>query len=176
MTEPIAMDTARVTIDVASARTVHAMELWGAAAMERIARQLGFPLPPRARAAGSGALRAIRVEPAVWLLDGVDLDSAAIETVLGEDGALTAIGGGLVRVRLTGPGWRALLMANAVFDAEDPVFAEGCVAATIIDHVAVRMHVIDAETCEVFVPASFATGLVHSWSEAARTMALLQRV
>lgn len=168
-------DPAGVTIDVARAATVHALEIWGAEAIGRVAASLGFALPTRGRTAGDDSVRAIRVEPAVWLLDGPALNPAAIAETLGDEGALTAIGGGLVRVRMIGPDWRALLMADGVFDAEDPAFAPGCAAATIIAHVAVRLHVIDAQTCEVFVPASFAPGLVRSWSEAARTLALLGR-
>jgi len=164
---------ARTTIDVGSASAVHALEIWGGDAAGRVAALIGFALPPAGRTAGGGTLRAIRVEPLVWLLDGAALDPAAIEAVLGDDGALTAIGGGLVRVRIAGPDWRALLMADGVFDVEDPGFAPGCAAATIVAHVAVRLHVLDAETCEAFVPASFATGLVRGWSETARIATLL---
>lgn len=166
-------EAARPAIDATSAKNVHALELWGAGAVPRLAALLGFPLPPPSHANGGERLRAIRVEPAVWLLDGPDLDTAAIETALGEDGALTAIGGGLVRVRIVGPGWRALLMADGLFDAEDPAFAPGCAAATIMAHVPIRLHVLEADTCEAFVPASFAEGLLHRWHESARTLALL---
>jgi heterotetrameric sarcosine oxidase gamma subunit len=110
-----------------------------------------------------------------WLLDGPRLDPVVITETLGEGGAITAIGGGLVRVRITGPAWRALLMTDGVFDAEDPAFSAGRAAATIIARVAVRLHVIDAEICEVFVPASFADGLIHSWSDSARTIGILGR-
>jgi heterotetrameric sarcosine oxidase gamma subunit len=168
-------DARRVTIDFASASAVHALEIWGAEAVGRVAALLGFPLPPSGRTAGNDHLRAIRVEPAVWLVDGAGVDPAGLAEALGDDGALTAIGGGLVRVRITGPDWRALLMAEGVFDAEDPAFAPGCAAATIIAHVAVRLHVIDAETCEAFVPASYATGLIHGWSEGAKALASLGR-
>lgn len=164
-------DTSRVTIDVASAAGVHAMEIWGRDAVDRLTARLGFALPPAGRTAGDDGLRAIRVEPATWLLDGANLDPARIAQALGDDGALTAIGGGLVRVRIGGPDWRALLMADGLFDAEDPAFGPLCAAATLIAHVAVRLHVIDDQTCEAFVPASFATGLLSSWSRTARQIA-----
>jgi heterotetrameric sarcosine oxidase gamma subunit len=168
-------DASHVTIDAASAAHVHVVEIWDADAAARLAGSLGFPLPPPGRTAGDERLRAIRVEPMAWLLDGPQLVPVAIAETLGEGGAITAIGGGLVRVRITGPAWRALLMTDGVFDAEDPTFSAGCAAATVIAHVAVRLHVIDAEICEVFVPASFADGLIHSWSDSARTIGILGR-
>ena len=128
-------DGQRTTIDVGSASGICALELWDAAAAERVAARLGFALPGPGRAAGDDVLRALRVEPLVWLLDGPGVDAAAIGQALGDDGALTAIGGGLVRVEIVGPQWRALLMADGLFDAEDPAFAPGCVAATLIAHV-----------------------------------------
>jgi hypothetical protein len=47
-----------------------------------------------------------------------------------------------------------------------PDFAPGCSAATIIDHVAVRLHVVSEDVCDVYVPASFSAGLVHFWHDA----------
>lgn len=166
MTEP----ALHATIDVAAAMQVHALELWDRAAADRLAVVLGFTLPPPRRAAGDASLVAIRVEPAVWLLDGPALVPEAVEVALGDGGALTAIGGGLVRVRLSGTGWRALLTADGVFDAENPDFDAGSVAATIIAHVAVRLHVVDDMTCDAYVPASYATGLIHGWAEAAKVL------
>jgi heterotetrameric sarcosine oxidase gamma subunit len=115
------------------------------------------------RSAGNETLRLIRYEPTVWLVEG---DATALPAILGEDGALTAIGGGVVRVRLSGPGWRTLLMEGGVFDAENAAFASGCSAATTIDHVAVRLHVVSEEMCDAYVPASFSAGLVHFWQDA----------
>jgi heterotetrameric sarcosine oxidase gamma subunit len=89
---------------------------------------------------------------------------------LGDDGALTAIGGGVVRVRLSGAGWRALLMEGGVFDAEDPSFAPGCSAATIIDHVNVRLHVVADDACIAYVPASYSADLLHFWNVAGQTL------
>ena len=57
-----------------------------------------------------------------------------------------------------------------MFDAESPAFAPGCSAATIIDHVAVRLHVVSDEACDAYVPASFSAGLIHFWTQAAATL------
>lgn len=73
--------------------------------------------------------------------------------------ALTAIGGGIVRVALSGPGWRRLLMEGGVFDAESQPFGPGCGATSIIDHANVRLH--------CYVPTSYAHDLVTFWQLAA---------
>ncbi len=113
-------------------------------------------------------LALIRFEPTVWLVEG---DAAPLAAILGNDGALTAIGGGIARVRIAGPGWRTLLMQGGVFDAESPAFAQGCSAATIIDHVAGRLWVERDDACLVYVPASYAVGLIHFWEQALPSLA-----
>lgn len=144
---------------------LHAMEIWsdprGVAA--RCEAVLGIALPPMGRSATRGNLALIRFEPAVWLVEG---DAAPLGAILGDDGALTAIGGGIARVRIAGPGWRALLMEGGLFDAETPAFAAGCGAATVIDHVAVRLFVESDAACLAYVPSSYATGLIEFWRAA----------
>jgi len=159
-----------VTITVLPAAPLHALEIWSSPTQvaARFSAAIGFALPATGRSAGSDALRLIRYEPTVWLVEG---HAAPLATILGEDGALTAIGGGVVRVRLSGPGWRVLLMEGGVFDAEGPGFATGCSAATIIDHVAVRLHVVSEHACDAYVPASFSAGLLHFWREALGSIA-----
>ncbi len=139
-----------------------ALEIWSnpADVAKRFEQATGFALPRNSTSAGSDALRLIRFEPTVWLAEG---DVSHLPEILGEDGALTGIGGGVVRFRLSGDGWRALLMEAGVFDAETPDFALHCSAATIIDHVAVRLHVVKDDACDVYVPASYSAGLLHFW-------------
>ncbi len=158
-----------VTIAALPAAPLHALEIWSnpAEVAERFKAATGFALPPSGRANGSDAMRLIRFEPTVWLVEG---DAAALPSVLGEDGAITAIGGGIVRVRLSGPGWRSLLMEGGVFDSEAPGFAPGCSAATIIDDVNVRLHVETENACVAYVPASYSTGLIHFWETASSTL------
>jgi heterotetrameric sarcosine oxidase gamma subunit len=154
-----------VTITALPAAPLHALEIWSnpAAVAQRLKEALGIDLPVMGRSNGSDALRLIRYEPTVWLVEG---NASALSDILAEDGAVTAIGGGIVRVRLSGTGWRRLLMEGGVFDAESPNFATGCSAATIIDHVAVRLHVVNATTCDAYVPLSFSKGLMHFWEQA----------
>ena len=158
-----------VTITRLPAAPLHALEIWNnpRGFATRFEAATGFALPRLGTSGGTDALRLIRYEPTVWLVEG---DATALPAVLGEDGALTAIGGGIVRVRLSGDGWRTLLMEGGVFDAESPAFATGASAATIIDHVAVRLHVVSDDACDVYVPASFSAGLIHFWEQAAKTL------
>ena len=158
-----------VTIAALPAAPLHALEIWSnpGEVAQRFEASIGFALPPSGRASGSDAWRLIRFEPTVWLVEG---DASALLAVLGEDGALTAIGGGIVRVRLSGPGWRSLLMEGSVFDAETPGFAPGCSAATIIDHVNVRLHVENADACIAYVPSSYAADMIQFWKTVSNTL------
>lgn len=158
-----------VTITPLPAAPLHAVEIWSnpAEVARRCEAKLGFALPAMGHSAGDGTLRLIRFEPTVWLAEG---NISALGEILGDDGALTPVGGSIVRVRLSGSGWRALLMEGGVFDAENPAFTTGCSAATIIDHVNVRLHVLSEDGCIAYVPASFSAALLHFWGEAARTL------
>ena len=163
MTEMTA--TTGLTITQLPAAPLYAVEIWSnaAAVAARAQKALGFALPPMGQSASTAALSLMRFEPTVWLAEG---DVSALADVLAGDGAVTAIGGGIVRVRLAGPGWRELLMEGGVFNAEAACFAPGATAATIIDHVGVRLHVESADACVAYVPASFASSLQHFWQEA----------
>ncbi len=134
------------------------LELWGdpQPAGARIAHALGHRLPAAGRA--DGAL--LRLGPATWLVEG---DCTALADALGDDGALTAVGGGMVRVRISGAGWRAALMEGGLFDAENPSFAPGCVATTVIEHVTLTLRVESAQACLAYVPASQAQDLLDFW-------------
>ncbi len=158
-----------VTIAVLPAAPLHALEIWSnaPAVAKRFQAAAGFALPRMGKSSGTEMLRLIRYEPSVWLVEG---DATALTAILGDDGALTAIGGGIVRVRLSGKGWRTLLMEGGVFDAENPAFAPGCSAATIIDHVAVRLHVVNEDACDMYLPASHSAGLIHFWEAAAGSL------
>ncbi len=158
-----------LTITALPAAPIHVFEIWSNAAdvAQRFEAASGFALPAIGRSSGTNALTLIRYEPTVWLVEG---DVSGLSEVLGEDGALTAIGGGIVRVLLKGQGWRTLLMEGGVFDAESPNFSIGCSAATTIDHVNVRLHVLSETSCLAYVPLSYSAGLIHFWEEAARDL------
>ena len=158
-----------VTITVLPAAPLHLLEIWSnpKEVANRFEAATGFALPRTGRSAGTSALRAIRFEPTAWVIEG---DTGVIAAVLVKDGALTAIGGGITRVRLSGSAWRTLLMEGGVFDAESLEFAPECSAATIIDRVNVRLHVVSHDSCDAYVPASFSAGLIHFWQVAAKSV------
>lgn len=160
-----------VSITVLPAAPLHALEIWSNPAFvaQRFKKAFGFTLPAMGRSDGNDALRLIRYEPTVWLVEG---DASALSGILADNGALTAIGGGIVRVRLLGKGWRTLLMEGGVFDAESPNFTTGCGAATIIDRVNVRLHVVNETTCDAYVPLSYSEALIHFWETAALNLEL----
>ena len=159
-----------ISITPLPAAPLHALEIWSnaPAVAKRFETATGFALPSLGTSRGNAALRLIRYEPTVWLVEG---DASALSHILADDGALTAIGGGIVRVRLSGKDWRTLLMEGGVFDAESPNFATGCSAATIIDHVAVRLHVVSEMICDAYVPLSYSKALIHFWRQAAGSLA-----
>ena len=159
-----------VTITPLPAAPLHALEIWSnpGAVAKRFNAATGFALPAMGQSSGTDTLRLIRYEPTVWLVEG---DASALPTILSENGAVTAIGGGVVRIRLSGKGWRTLLMEGGVFDAENPDFTSGCSAATIIDHVNVRLHVLSEDVCDAYVPLSYSKGLFEFWKVAAGNLA-----
>lgn len=116
-------------------------------------------------------LRALKVEPRRWWLIGAAAQADAFAASLGDAGALAPIGGGLVRATLSGPGWRELLTISGIFNVEDPAFALGDFAATVIHHVAVRIAPTSDTGCEVYFASSYAPGLVELWQRAIRVAA-----
>ncbi|WP_430444971.1 hypothetical protein [Sphingorhabdus contaminans] len=158
-----------VTVSILPSAPLWALEIWSNpdAVAARFKAATGFALPQMGSSGGSEAFRLIRYEPTVWLVEG---DASALPSILADDGALTAIGGGIVRMLLSGKGWRRLLMEGGVFDAESPAFTTGSSAATIIDHVNIRLHVHSDDACLAYVPLSYARGILHFWEEAAKAL------
>lgn len=157
--------TESTSITALPAAPLHALEIWSdpQAVATRIEKALGLALPAMNRSAGNAATTLLRYEPTVWLVEG---DVTVLADTLGDDGALTAIGGGIVRMRLAGPHWRELLLEGGVFDTGKAAFPVGATAATVIDHVGVRLHAQSDEACIAYVPSSYAESLHHFWEEA----------
>ena len=114
-----------------------------------------------------GDVARLQDEPRRWWLLGPGARTTAIEIAIGDHGALAPIGGGLVRAKLSGPGWRSLLMICGLFDAEDPSFSTGAVVSTMIHHIAVRIAVTSVDSCDVYYTASFAPAMLDHWTKAA---------
>lgn len=157
------------TITVLPAAPLHVLEIWSnpSKVAARFEAALGAPLPKLGSSLRLADLLLIRYEPTVWLVEG---EIGGLADIMGPDGSVTAIGGGLVRVRLSGNGWRSLLMAGGVFDAESTDFVAGCSAATLIDHVGVRLYAESDDACLAYVPLSYAHDMVHFWNSAAKSL------
>ena len=140
MTDP------RVSISIAPAGDVDVLDMW----------EDGDPL--------LDGVRAMQVEPHRWWLVDAGSKIEAITKALGDKGAITPIGGGLMRATLAGPGWRSQLMISGVFDAENPTFKPGDCAATIIGHASVWIDVISDETAHVYFAASLRGDMEQLWS------------
>ena len=139
MTEPA------VTITAAPAGDVIVLDLWAGT------------LP------ALGEVAIMQVEPQRWWLFGPGSALAEIEAALGENGALTPIGGGLMCATLTGPAWREQLMISGLFDAEDPAFGPGQSAATRLHHAPVWIDVLSEDAANVYFPASLLDDMRHLW-------------
>lgn len=155
-----------LSITALPAAPLHVLEIWNDApgVAKRFAKSYGASLPIQGSSLKLPSMQLIRYEPTVWLVDG---EIGSLAEILGTDGSLTMIGGGIVRVRLSGAGWRSLLMEGGVFDAESEDFSAGCSAATVIDHVNVRLLVESEDACLAYVPLSYAHDMVHFWTVAA---------
>jgi len=68
-------------------------------------------------------------------------------------------------VSLSGARWRDLVMDSGLIDAEDPAFAAGTVAVTVLCHARCVLHVRAATLCDIYVPASYAQHCLSSWRE-----------
>lgn len=143
------MTETRVTLAMAPAGDVVALDLWD--------RGLP-PNPPTGRI--------LRIEPQRWWLIDTAPHTPAIAANIADRGALSPIGGGLVRATFTGPGWRALLSVSGWFDSENPAFGPGQVAATTIHHVPVWIVPVSDSVCEVYLPSSYAATLADLWTRA----------
>jgi heterotetrameric sarcosine oxidase gamma subunit len=146
------------------------LELWD--------RAPGLALPAPLRAAHTADGRLIWIEPDTVLLRAPLADLAPAQTRLeaaaGEAGAVIDITGGLARFTLTGPAWRELLTIGGVLDVEDPAFAPGCTAATVLHHAAVWIDVIGEHEADLYCLPSYAQELEESWARAIARMSAEQ--
>lgn len=149
------------------------LELWSKPreVAARFKTAFGDPLPGVGRAASMGALRVIWREPGAWMIRAPRSECEAmrlrLQTLAGEDGAVTDISGAAVRCTLRGADWRILLTHGGVFDAEAPKFAPGCVAGTVVEHIAVRFDVVAQDQVDAYVSPSFAEDLFAYWATVA---------
>ena len=159
-------------------QTLLRLELWGGVApvSQRFKAAFGVDLPAASKAVSAGDVRVIWREPRAWMIaapmaDGPDL-LAKLTDAAGDDGAVTDISGTAVRCALTGPDWRALLTNGGIFDAEDPAFAPGCVAGTVVEHINIRIEVVSEDQADIYVAPSYAVDLLGYWETVAGSLAV----
>ncbi len=173
MTDASAQST---TVEILPPTALIALDLWDAAQPGHwlAAEAPGFSLPgPGQSAELGGEWRAIRIEPTVWWLSGPLEDLSPqlerLEAALGELGAVADISGAFARLAVAGPGWRAILMIDGVFDAENQAFGPGSNAGTVLHHVGVRHDVIAEDLVHIHVAPSYGEHLLaHLTAVAAR--------
>jgi len=136
---------ARLTLTIAPAPPIFVVDLWDDVALD------------------FGALNAVRVEPRRWWLIGVDAPPPALTSQLSGHGSLTPNGGGLMRAVLAGMGWRTAAMVSGWFNAEDAAFTIGNAGATLIHHSPVWLHVVEADVCHAYYPASMSAPMARHW-------------
>jgi hypothetical protein len=122
-----------------------ALDLWDAREDAAAAAALGLALPGPGQA------------------DGAGFDAEALTTALDGTGVVTPNAGGWVRVALHGAPWCELIMQSGLIDAEDPGFAPGHVAVTVLCHARCLVHVRAPLHCDIFVPASYAGHCLAHW-------------
>lgn len=143
------MTDARVTLAMVPAGDVVALDLWDEG------------VPPDLPTG-----RIVQVEPRRWWLIDTAQHTPAIAAHIADRGALSPVGGGLIRATLIGPGWRALLSVSGWFDSENHDFGPGQIAATTIHHVPVWIAPTSDSACEVYLPSSYAASLGDLWTRA----------
>lgn len=103
----------------------------------------------------------IQVEPKKWWVIADDMKAPELEKTVADNGAITPIGGGLLRASLKGERWREALMVGGWFDAENAEFSCGATAATLLHHIPVWLHVSAPHQCDVYYAASYDETMNH---------------
>lgn len=135
---------------------------------------LADALPAVGQAVDMPEGRLLGIEPTAWLLRAPPAHEseagAWLAGLAGDHGAVIVLTGGLVRFRLEGARWRELLTINAVFDVENPAFAPGSVAATILNHAAIWIDVVTDAAADVYCLPSYSEHLATGWRHAISRM------
>jgi heterotetrameric sarcosine oxidase gamma subunit len=159
-----------VTMAPIMGNTLFRLAIWDESGLTRLANGLGADLPLPCRSCSIGDVRLLWLEAGHWLISCASELSSDVkrrfETLLDDAGTIVEVSAALVGRRLSGPGWRELLMIGGVFDAEAPAFAPGSVARTVMHHSAVLLDVVSADQCDAYVPASYSAEFFAFWDAA----------
>ena len=165
----------------AQPETLLRLELWAddKPVSRRFAKAFGAALPGPGTAVTTGSLRVIWREPGAWMIRAPLAEREALHArlvvIAGDAGTVMDISGAAVRCALRGRDWRVLLTYGGVFDAEAQTFKPGCVAGTIVEHIAVRYDVIADDRVDAYVAPSYAEDLFGYWTSVARGLDVNRR-
>jgi sarcosine oxidase subunit gamma len=123
-----------------------------------LAAWLGEPPPELGWAGTRGVRTVMAVAPGRWLL----LADMAVPPPDAAPLVVTDLSAARRVLRLTGPNLEAVLRRGVGFDPDACAFPAGRVAQTLIHHVPVLLHRIDAATVDLYVPQSWAHA-VREW-------------
>ncbi len=124
---------------------------------------LGDPPPELGWARSRGSRTGMALAPGRWLL-------LAETPALPPDTPpllVTDLSAARVVLRLTGPDLEPLLRKGVGFDPDARAFPPGRVAQTLIHHMPVLLHRIDAPSADLLVPSSWAQALRDWFDDAA---------
>jgi sarcosine oxidase subunit gamma len=119
--------------------------------------------------ARQGSLSLIRTGPGrLWVVDeGCQVEEKLAASIAPADGCLTPLSHGLRRWRLEGPRAQDVLAKMIALDLDAPALAPGRAAGPGLHHVPVLVHRLDAASFDLYLPRTFARGLIDLLADAA---------
>jgi sarcosine oxidase subunit gamma len=121
---------------------------------------LGFPAPVPGKTAGSAPATLMGLSPGRWLLVADDAAwPAKLATAFEGRAAVTDLSAARLVLRVAGPGSLAILRQGIAIDLHPTVFPPGSCAQTVMHHMAVLLHRLDADTFDLYVGRSYGRSL-----------------
>jgi sarcosine oxidase subunit gamma len=135
----------------------------------------GLDLPPPGRAAVTGELTALWMQPSAWLLVAPPGEPSAlaraVKQVCGDAGSIVDQTQGRAVLHLSGDRAREVLGRICHLDLHPRVFHAGCVAATRVAELPCLLYQSDdAPSFELMVPSSYAGWFAEAVCRAARSV------
>jgi sarcosine oxidase subunit gamma len=117
---------------------------------------------------GDDGVAAIWLGPDEWLLVARDEDASKVEREIRAARpadpwlSMADLSHHYTRLRLSGPGGRALLTRGSALDLHPDMFSTGDCAQTVVARCRVVLRVVDSDAFEIWVRNSFA-GYIAEW-------------
>jgi sarcosine oxidase subunit gamma len=124
---------------------------------------LGFPAPAPGKTAGLAPATLMGLSPGRWLLVADDAQwPAKLATAFNGRAAVSDLSAARLVLRVAGPGSLATLRQGIAIDLHPTAFPPGSCAQTMVQHMAVLLHRLDADTFDLHVGRSYGRSL-HGW-------------